>query len=900
MYFRNKMPPKRTRDNERQDLEYASFCKIANGPYTGRMCPKPSPTEDPSKWKPVFQIAFHLWQEEGSASVRMEELARTIVPADFFGTEFRVPPPENKWCPGTEPNDCVIHYATWSERTERVIQKLRSWTDDEREYMKRQADISKRVLSSLKHLAYAQDPRCGTDRLYRKEEYRLHFDLRSDVVHPHVGFLQVGIYANAEVYANGIHFIEYFTGIVRPHTYHLFEAVLDQNRMAWEAKARDGDVLAGAEVNRCVEALTRFRDLPEDDFPMRLRNIEVDRYLERLVCHDLAEAETPNGVQRPLHPHQRQTLQKMFDQEDQPLGLVHSFGWSPFCVSWTGVSWYLSKNFPGLMRPNLLEGGPAGGFVFDEVGLGKTLTTLALVLARPRDPVELAQAAPDLVKSRGTLVVCPASVIMQWKEQVDAHIAPNTLKVNAYQGTKREKEIARLADHDLVLTTFAHLRDPASLLHQIEWHRVVVDEAHVLNGGSNQAIRAIELAARNRWCLTGTPVRQRIEDMVYQMKFLKVPHINEYDILSNMPFALSWPVRHFEILHKFSVQGDVMPRISVRHTKAVIEAQLPALTIEDVAVEFSAGERQIYDPLAREMYQEFLRAKEEGRSILAALRPMRLLCAGGTFTAETLHLRGGKIRVGAAGAEPALAEDEECSICLDVLDEPVRTHCNHVFCKECILESLQRQKACPLCRAVLQENQLVYVGEPAGEVRTTGAKIEALLDQICTLPEGSKAIVFTEFTKTLEAVRIALAGSGVSYATLTGGMSVQERDREVRRFHREAACCVMILTHRAGSVGVNLTAADHVFFLEPMLSRAVETQAIGRAWRLGQQRPVIARRLYVRGSVEENVLAVRRRRDAIGQGDAQIDPVYYRGRRSMHAEQMKIREDEYEILFRLH
>ena len=115
--------------------------------------------------------------------------------------------------------------------------------------------------------------------------------------------------------------------------------------------------------------------------------------------------------------------------------------------------------------------------------------------------------------------------------------------------------------------------------------------------------------------------------------------------------------------------------------------------------------------------------------------------------------------------------------------------------------------------------------------------------------EGHKALVFSQFTSFLALVRARLDARGITYEYLDG----QTRDRQARveRFQTDPACRLFLISLKAGGLGLNLTAAEYVFLLDPWWNPAVEAQAIDRAHRIGQTRPVFAYRLIARDTVEE-------------------------------------------------
>ncbi len=152
------------------------------------------------------------------------------------------------------------------------------------------------------------------------------------------------------------------------------------------------------------------------------------------------------------------------------------------------------------------------------------------------------------------------------------------------------------------------------------------------------------------------------------------------------------------------------------------------------------------------------------------------------------------------------------------------------------------------------------------------AKLTELLDRIEEMrEEGHKALVFSQFTSMLGIVRRKLDAMGITYEYLDG----QTRDRRdrVERFQTDPDCPVFLISLKAGGLGLNLTAADYVFILDPWWNPAVEAQAIDRAHRIGQSRHVFAYRLICENTVEQRIAELQERKkqlaDAImgGQGD---------------------------------
>ena len=136
------------------------------------------------------------------------------------------------------------------------------------------------------------------------------------------------------------------------------------------------------------------------------------------------------------------------------------------------------------------------------------------------------------------------------------------------------------------------------------------------------------------------------------------------------------------------------------------------------------------------------------------------------------------------------------------------------------------------------------------------AKLDTLLEQLEeVIAEGHKALVFSQFTSLLAIVQNQLDARGRVYAYLDG--RTRKRQERVERFQQDPACPLFLISLKAGGHGLNLTAADYVFILDPWWNPAVEAQAIDRAHRIGQTRPVFAYRLISRDTVEDKIVALQ-------------------------------------------
>lgn len=310
-----------------------------------------------------------------------------------------------------------------------------------------------------------------------------------------------------------------------------------------------------------------------------------------------------------------------------------------------------------------------GGILADMMGLGKTLSILSLVVQTLPDSKEWEKLPPCIPQHRDqpqskkgkkpplpvcemtklvrnvktTLLVSPLSTIANWEEQIKQHTAPGTLSCYVYHGANRYKDIEKLAQYDLVITTygsvaseFAHRskkKEGAYPLEEINWFRIVLDEAHMIREQSTQQSKAIcRLSAQRRWAVTGTPVQNRLEDLGALLTFLRIKPFDDKG-----GFA-QWIMAPFKIC-----DPDILPKlqllvnsITLRRLKDRID--LPPRYDKIVKLEFDPEERHVYEVFAqnaKDRVSVIAGQREKnlgGKSyvhILQSILRLRLVCAHG-------------------------------------------------------------------------------------------------------------------------------------------------------------------------------------------------------------------------------------------------------------------------------
>ncbi|XP_038045118.1 helicase-like transcription factor, partial [Patiria miniata] len=502
---------------------------------------------------------------------------------------------------------------------------------------------------------------------------------------------------------------------------------------------------------------------------------------------------------------------------------------------------------------------------------------------------------------RPTLILCPLSVISNWLNQFEEHVRPDVdLNVYTHYGADRAKSHTKLVSEDVVITTYNTLaheyktKKGNSPLHKVEWLRIVLDEGHIIRNPSALQTKAVlDLKAQRKWILTGTPIQNSIKDLWALISFLGLEPFK-----SNKMWWQRTIVRPINQGDKAAVAriSQLMEQLALRRTKTQkvkgqLLVDLPAKTVFIQKVELSAEERAVYDSMAKEGKLAIGKYFKTGTlltnygNVLAILLRLRQLCCHPALIAAAVALKEAENSEGGEGqdelkkklVETLLAvlsqgADEECCICLDSLCGPVITPCAHVFCMRCINEVITAGVGgkCPLCRGNISKETLVEVPREVQQDKKqavdadwhSSAKVDAMME--CLIKErkkdpSTKSIVVSQFTSLLDLVEKPLRDSGFNFVRLDGTMNAKRRTESMEGFcnPKPGSPTVILLSLKAGGVGINLTAASRLYLLDPAWNPASEDQCFDRCHRLGQTKDVIITKFVVKDSVEERMLELQ-------------------------------------------
>ncbi|XP_051012917.1 helicase-like transcription factor [Acomys russatus] len=510
-------------------------------------------------------------------------------------------------------------------------------------------------------------------------------------------------------------------------------------------------------------------------------------------------------------------------------------------------------------------------------------------------------------RTRTTLIICPLSVLSNWIDQFGQHIKSEVhLNFYVYYGPDRIRDPTLLSKQDIILTTYHILTHDygtkdASPLHSIKWLRVILDEGHAIRNPNAQQTKAVlDLEAERRWVLTGTPIQNSLKDLWSLLSFLKLkPFVDRewWNRTIQRPVTTgdSGGLRRLQSL----IKNITLRRTKTSKIKGKPVLELPERKVFIQHITLSEEERRIYQSVKNEGKATIGRYLTEGTvlahyaDVLGLLLRLRQICchthlltngmsSNGPSTNDTPEeLR--KMLIKKMKLILSSGSDEECAICLDSLTVPVITHCAHVFCKPCICQVIQSEQPhakCPLCRNKIHGDsllecppeELAYDSEKTSNMEwTSSSKINALMDALIELRTKNpniKSLVVSQFTAFLSLIETALKTSGFVFTRLDGSMAQKKRVESIQCFQNTDAGSptIMLLSLKAGGVGLNLCAASRVFLMDPAWNPAAEDQCFDRCHRLGQKQEVIITKFIVKDSVEENMLKIQNTKRELAAG----------------------------------
>ncbi|KAF8856920.1 hypothetical protein BDZ45DRAFT_715184 [Acephala macrosclerotiorum] len=626
--------------------------------------------------------------------------------------------------------------------------------------------------------------------------------------------------------------------------------------------------------------------------------------LDILSSHvDLEETPQPSVIRAALKRHQKQALTFMLHREE---GWGFNNGQPDI---WEKVDTEKGRIFINTISDVYRAEEPPqfhGGIIADPMGLGKTLTMIALV-ATDLD-TDIGAVTPkasmdhDKCYTSTTLVIMPPSLLGSWEEQLSDHVADGGLKCRRHHGQTKLANANELDHVNIVLTTYhtvsAEWRSDklagSSILFQACWRRIILDEAHFIRNGNSRMARAIcDLDSVARWAVSGTPIQNRLGDLVSLLKFIRV---HPYDDPERFDADISQVWKSGKDQNAIKRLQRLSACLLLRRAKGTIN--LPPRRDFLLPIQLTHEERAVYNELREQTIIKIDEAlqKDSGTSrargyvsVLQQIESLRLFCNLG-LQYHSRHEKNLQPSDWSRVAQPTFNAQSEmhsitclqCSSILDVseslLDDsttrqtPLFFSCLGFVCAECLSENRRTNRestcgyrsSCPVATVstsstVLEEVSDLIIHKARLEPTFTSlpSKVEALITDLQTVAPDVKCIVFSTWRLTLDLIERGLDQASLRSIRFDGKVPQRDRQGIIDKFRTDPSIRIMLLTLSCGAVGLTLTAASRAYLMEPHWNPTLEEQALARIYRLGQTRDVTTVRLYVKESFEEQVMQLQ-------------------------------------------
>lgn len=414
-----------------------------------------------------------------------------------------------------------------------------------------------------------------------------------------------------------------------------------------------------------------------------------------------------------------------------------------------------------------------GGILADDMGLGKTIQALSML-----------HHYKEINGSLISIVVCPTTLIYNWKNEVEK-FSP-TLNWYIHHGGIRTRDVDELKKHNIIITTYGTLRSDIQLLMKLNFDYVILDESQAIKNPASKVAKAASLLnAKNRLCMSGTPLQNNTFDIFAQMNFLNPGLLGNVEFFRN---EFATPIDKFgEQEQKEHLRKLLYPFI-LRRTKEQVAKDLPEKTETILFCEMEDEQRKLYEAYRNSYREKILGTIDQQGiaksqlTILQGLMKLRQICDS-----------------------PAILNEEE-------------KYPNHSI----KLDELARE---------IEEN----IG-------------------------NHKALIFSQFLGMLALIKKKLIKDNIPFEYFDGSTSATDREKAIQNFQNNDECRVFLISLKAGGVGLNLTAADYVYIVDPWWNPAVEQQAIDRTHRIGQTKNIFAYRMICVDTIEDKILKLQEKK----------------------------------------
>ena len=590
------------------------------------------------------------------------------------------------------------------------------------------------------------------------------------------------------------------------------------------------------------------------------------------------------------------------------------------------------KNISRELKPFQLEGVNwmqmmektqwGGGLLGDEMGMGKTIQAVSLIMS-------------DYPQPNPSLVLIPPVAIMQWQQEIEQY-TDGTLKTLVYHGTNAASKnltVEDLLKYDVILMSYNSLESihrfetkgrqrknkdtgkmdtikAKSIIHEITYHRVILDEAHNIKQRTTGAAKAcFALKAEHKWCLSGTPLQNRIGEFFSLVRFLNIQPFASYFCRQCNCSHLEWNMgddnrckmcKHHAMQHVSVFNQELLNPIQKFGNNGPGKeafAKLRLLTDRFMLRRVKTDHSAAMELPAKEIYVDRKFFGEEENDFASSImssgtRKFETYVAQGVLLNNYANIFGLIMQMRQVADHPDLILKKDgaggqnilvCCVCDEPAEDAVRSVCKHEFCRSCVksyirqIERDGRGAECPRCHLplsidleqpeIVQDEEQVKKTSIINRINmskwTSSSKIEALVYELHLLRsknQSHKSIIFSSFTTMLQLVEWRLRRAGITTVMLDGSMSPAQRQASINAFMTDPSIECFLVSLKAGGVALNLTEASRVFLVDPWWNPAAEWQSADRCHRIGQNRPCTITRLCIEDSVESRMVQLQEKK----------------------------------------
>ncbi|KAH8815811.1 putative helicase mot1 [Xylogone sp. PMI_703] len=474
------------------------------------------------------------------------------------------------------------------------------------------------------------------------------------------------------------------------------------------------------------------------------------------------------------------------------------------------------------------------GILCDDMGLGKTLQTICIVASDHHMRAEefAKTSAPD-VRRLPSLIICPPTLSGHWQQEIKTY-AP-FLTCMAYVGPPADRQRIRdqLGTTDIVITSYDICRNDCDILAPLNWNYLVLDEGHLIKNPRAKVTVAVKrLLSNHRLILSGTPIQNNVLELWSLFDFLMPGFLGAEKVFLDR-FAKPIAASRFskssskeqeagalaiEALHK-----QVLPFL-LRRLKEEVLDDLPPKILQNYYCDLSELQKKLFEDFTRKEGKTIAEKaasndKESKQHIFQALQYMRKLCNSPALVMKEGHKQYEE-------TQRFLAKQGTS------LRDPVHA---------------------PKLTAL--RDLLVDCGigiEPSSENELTTET---------SYVSPHRALIFCQMKEMLDMVQNDVLKKmlpSVQYLRMDGSVDASRRQDIVNKFNSDPSYDVLLLTTSVGGLGLNLTGADTVIFVEHDWNPQKDLQAMDRAHRIGQKKVVNVYRLITRGTLEEKIMSLQR------------------------------------------